>query len=128
MGGEIRKVCVIGAGVMGAGIAAQVAIAGFPVLLLDIVPDGAEDRSQLARAAVARMLKADPAPFMSPEAAKLVEVGNIADDLVRASDCDWIVEAVIERLDLKQALYRRLAESRLPRDPFLQSAPLHAIA
>ena len=114
MAGPIAKVCVIGAGVMGAGIAAQVANAGVPVLLLDIVPEGATDRNGLASAAVARMLKTDPAPFMSPEAAKLVEVGNTEDDLGRASDCDWIVEAVIERLDLKQALYRRLAKLRRP--------------
>ena len=105
----IRRVCVIGAGVMGAGIAAQVANAGVPVLLLDIVPPGAADRDALARTAVARMVKADPAPFMAPEAARLVETGNTEDDLGRAADCDWIVEAVVERLDLKQALYRRLA-------------------
>ena len=114
MAGPIRRVCVIGAGVMGAGIAAQVANAGVPVLLLDIVPEGAKDRDQLAKAAMARMLKTDPAPFMSPEAAKLVETGNTEDDLGRASDCDWIVEAVIERLDLKQALYRRLAALHRP--------------
>ena len=113
---DIRRVCVIGAGVMGAGIAAQVANAGVPVLLLDIVPkdaalpNGSPDRSALARGAVAKLLKTEPAPFMSPEAARLVETGNIEDDLGRAAECDWIVEAVIERLDLKQALYRRLAE------------------
>ena len=114
MDAAIRRVCVIGAGVMGAGIAAQVANAGVPVLLLDIVPPGAADRDQLATAAVARMLKAEPAPFMAPEAARLVEVGNTEDDLARAAACDWIVEAVIERLDLKQALYRRLAELHRP--------------
>ena len=113
---DIRRVCVIGAGVMGAGIAAQVANAGIPVLLLDIVPKDAtpptrhHDRSALARGAVAKMLRTEPAPFMSPEAARLVEAGNIEDDLAKAADCDWIIEAVIERLDLKQALYRRLAE------------------
>ncbi len=114
MGAAIRRVCVIGAGVMGAGIAAQVANAGVPVLLLDIVPVGAADRDELARAAVARLLKTDPAPLMAPEAAKLIEIGNIEDDLGRASDCDWILEAVIERLDLKQALYRRLAALHRP--------------
>ena len=114
MGAPIRKVCVIGAGVMGAGIAAQVANAGVPVLLLDIVPAGATERNALAAAAVARMLKTDPAPFMSPAAAKLVELGNTEDDLERAAACDWIVEAVIERLDLKQALYRRIAALHRP--------------
>jgi len=104
----IKKVCVIGAGTMGAGIAAQVANAGIPVLLLDILPQSGEDRSAVARGAVARMLKTEPAPFMSAAAARLVEVGNIADDLARVGECDWVIEAIVERLDLKQALYARL--------------------
>lgn len=103
----INKVCVIGAGTMGAGIAAQVANAGVPVLLLDIVRDPAR-RSGVAEDAVARLLKTDPDPFMSPAAAKLVEVGNIDDDLAKVATCDWIVEAVVERLDIKQALYAKL--------------------
>jgi 3-hydroxyacyl-CoA dehydrogenase len=105
---EIRKVCVIGAGVMGAGIAAQVANAGVPVLLLDIVPKDGADRNAIASGAVARMLKTDPAPFMSEKAAMLVETGNIEDDLGKVAECDWIVEAVVERLDIKQALYAKL--------------------
>jgi 3-hydroxyacyl-CoA dehydrogenase len=109
----IRKVCVIGAGVMGAGIAAQVANAGVPVLLLDIVRDPA-DRNSVARGAVETMLRADPAPFMSKAAAKLVEVGNIDDDLAKVAGCDWIVEAIVERLDLKQGLYAKLEGHRAP--------------
>ncbi|WP_342656974.1 3-hydroxyacyl-CoA dehydrogenase NAD-binding domain-containing protein [Sphingomonas sp. NY01] len=108
----IKKVCVIGAGVMGAGIAAQVANAGVPVLLLDIVPKDGADRDAVAKGAVARMLKTDPAPFMSKAAAKLVETGNIEDHLGRVAECDWIVEAVVERLDIKQALYARLEEAK----------------
>ena len=108
----IRKVCVIGAGTMGAGIAAQAANAGVPVLLLDIVPKDGANRNAIAEGAVAKMLKADPAPFMSKAAAKLIETGNIEDDLARVADCDWIVEAVIERLDIKQGLYARLEEVR----------------
>ncbi len=110
----IKKVCVIGAGVMGAGIAAQVANAGVPVLLLDIVPKDGADRDAVAKGAVARMLKTDPAPFMSKAAAKLVETGNIEDHLGRVAECDWIVEAVVERLDIKQALYARLEEAKRP--------------
>ena len=109
----INKVCVIGAGVMGAGIAAQVANAGVPVLLLDIVRDPA-NRNAVAAGAVATMLKTDPAPFMSKAAAKLVEVGNIEDDLAKVADCDWIVEAIVERLDLKQQLYEKLEAVRRP--------------
>ncbi|MFT0860422.1 3-hydroxyacyl-CoA dehydrogenase NAD-binding domain-containing protein [Ancylobacter sp. G4_0304] len=111
---EIRKVAVIGAGVMGSGIAAQVANAGVPVLLLDIVPEGAKNRSVVAESAVARMLKTDPAPFMSVQAAKLVETGNIEDDLGRLAEADWIIEVVVERLDVKQALYRRIETVRRP--------------
>ena len=111
--GPIKKVCVIGAGTMGAGIAAQVANAGVPVLLLDIVRDP-DDRNAVAAGAVAKMLKTDPAPFMSKAAAKLVEVGNIEDDLARVAECDWIVEAIVERLDLKQSLYEKLEAVRRP--------------
>ena len=99
---------------MGAGIAAQVANAGVPVLLLDIVPAGANDRSQVASGAVAKMLKTEPAPFMSARAAKLVETGNIEDDLGRLAECDWIIEVIVERPDIKQALYRKLEAVRRP--------------
>jgi 3-hydroxyacyl-CoA dehydrogenase len=110
----IRKATVIGAGVMGAGIAAQFANAGVPVLLLDIVPDGAANRNALAEGAIARMLKTEPAPFMSARAAKFVTAGNVEDHLAQAADSDWIVEAVIERLDVKQALYQKLDAVRRP--------------
>ena len=112
--GAIKKVCVIGAGVMGAGIAAQVANSGTPVLLLDIVKPGEADRDTVAKGAVAKMLKTEPAPFMSKAAAKLVETGNIEDHLARVAECDWVVEAIIERLDLKQDLYRKLDAVRRP--------------
>ncbi|WP_267387012.1 3-hydroxyacyl-CoA dehydrogenase/enoyl-CoA hydratase family protein [Sphingomonas sp. GC_Shp_3] len=113
MSDGIAKVCVIGAGTMGAGIAAQVANAGVPVLLLDIVRDPA-DRNAVAAGAVAKMLKTEPAPFMSKAAARLVEVGNIEDDLARVAECDWIVEAIVERIDLKQALYEKIEAVRRP--------------
>ncbi|MEG8013171.1 3-hydroxyacyl-CoA dehydrogenase/enoyl-CoA hydratase family protein [Sphingomonas sp. 22R3R2A-7] len=111
---RIKKVCVIGAGVMGAGIAAQIANAGIPVLLLDIVPREGDDRDAVAKGAVAKMLKTDPAPFMSKRAAKLVETGNIDDHLDRVAECDWIVEAIVERLDIKQALYAKLEALKRP--------------
>ncbi|WP_340588017.1 3-hydroxyacyl-CoA dehydrogenase/enoyl-CoA hydratase family protein [Erythrobacter alti] len=109
---SIKKVCVIGAGTMGAGIAAQVANAGIPVLLLDIVPKDGDNRNAVAEGAVKKMLKTQPAPFMSKRAAKLVETGNIEDDLGKVAECDWIVEAIIERLDIKQDLYAKLEEVR----------------
>ncbi len=111
---DIRKVAVIGAGVMGAGIAAHVANAGIPVVLLDIVPEGAANRNAIAQGAIDKLLKADPAAFMTKRAARLVTPGNTEDDLDKLAECDWIVEAVIERLDVKQALYRRIEAVRKP--------------
>ncbi|USI71733.1 3-hydroxyacyl-CoA dehydrogenase/enoyl-CoA hydratase family protein [Sphingomonas morindae] len=114
MGETIRKVCVIGAGTMGAGIAAQIANAGVPVLLLDILPKDGADRDAVAKNAVARLAKAQPAAFMSPAAIKLVETGNLEDHLDRIATCDWVIEAIIERLDLKQALYARIEAIKRP--------------
>ncbi|CAA6818590.1 MAG: Enoyl-CoA hydratase [isoleucine degradation] (EC / 3-hydroxyacyl-CoA dehydrogenase (EC, partial [uncultured Thiotrichaceae bacterium] len=111
---EIRKVAVIGAGVMGAGIAAHIANAGVPVVLLDIVPKDAGNRSIIAESAVAKMLKTDPAPFMHKRNARLITTGNLEDDLELLSDCDWIVEAIIENPAIKQDLYRKLEGVRKP--------------
>src|SRR6266851_5237617 len=110
----IRRVCVIGAGVMGSGIAAQVANAGVPVLLLDIVKPGAASRSAIAAGAIDRLLKTDPAPLMHKDNARLITPGNIEDDLDCLADIDWIVEAVLEDVAIKQALYRRLEDKRRP--------------
>ncbi|MGH6895617.1 MAG: 3-hydroxyacyl-CoA dehydrogenase/enoyl-CoA hydratase family protein [Geminicoccaceae bacterium] len=110
----IERAAVLGAGVMGSGIAAQIANAGIPVLLLDVVPNGADDRDALAKGALARMQKADPAPFMSRQAARLVTPGNLEDDLEKLGEVDWIVEAVVESLEIKQALYARLERVRKP--------------
>src|SRR6185369_1572275 len=108
----IEKAAVIGAGVMGSGIAAQIATAGVPVLLLDIVPEGATDRSAIAKGAIDKLLKADPAPLMSKAAAKLITPGNLEDDLDKLKDVDWIVEAVLEKLEIKQALFRKIEPFR----------------
>ena len=108
----IKKVAVIGAGVMGSGIAAQIANAGVPVVLLDIVPKDAEDRNVIAKGAIAKMLKVDPAPFMSKRNAKLIEVGNLEDDLEKLSECDWIVEVVLEDLNIKHATYEKIEKHR----------------
>ena len=109
---SIRKAAVIGAGVMGAGIAAQFANAGIPVDLLDIVPDGASDRDVVAKGAIERLLKTDPAPLMHTRNAQLITPGNIEDHLGRLSECDWIVEAVIEKLDVKRDLYNNISKHR----------------
>ncbi len=114
MAREIRKVAVIGAGVMGAAIAAHVTNAGLPVVLLDIVAKDPSDRSAIAKGAVAKMLKTDPAPFMSPRNAKLITAGNLEDDIGLLADCDWIVEAIIENLKIKHDLYAKLEGVRKP--------------
>ncbi|HYH20467.1 MAG TPA: 3-hydroxyacyl-CoA dehydrogenase NAD-binding domain-containing protein [Azospirillum sp.] len=105
---DIKRAAVIGAGVMGSGIAAHIANAGIPVVLLDIVPKDAEDRSVVARTAIQKMLKTDPAPFMHPKNAKLVTPGNLEDDLGLLADVDWIIEAIVENPAVKADLYRRI--------------------
>lgn len=110
----IRKVAVLGSGVMGSGIAAHMANAGIPVLLLDIVPAGAENRNVLTEKAMERMLATNPSPFVHKSRAKLVTCGNLEDDLNKLADVDWVVEAVLERLDVKQDVYRKIDSVRKP--------------
>lgn len=112
---KIGKVGVIGAGTMGAGIAAHLAGAGVDVLLLDVVPSDATaegQRSRLARDAIARLRKARPAPFMTSDSVSRVVPGNVEDDMKALGTCDWIIEAVTEDLDVKRDLYRRIAAVR----------------
>lgn len=103
-----KKIAVLGSGVMGSGIAAQIANAGVPVVLLDIVPKDASDRSMLAKNAIEKMLKTDPAPFMHPKCAKLITPGNLEDDLKLLADCEWIIEVVLEDLNVKHATYQKI--------------------
>jgi len=105
---NIQQVAVIGAGVMGASIAAHIANAGCKVMLLDIVPENAGDRSVIAKTAIEKLLKADPAPFMHKDNARLITPGNIEDDLAKLSDVDWVIEAVIEHPGIKKSLYQKL--------------------
>jgi 3-hydroxyacyl-CoA dehydrogenase len=100
---------------MGAAIAAHLANVGIPSLLLDIVsPDAGKDRDKVARTGLEKTLKARPAAFYSKRAASLVTVGNIEDDLEELSDVDWIIEAVVERLDIKHDLYVKLEQVLTP--------------
>jgi 3-hydroxyacyl-CoA dehydrogenase len=112
----IRRVAVLGAGVMGSGIAAHCANAGIPVVLLDIVPPKLSEaekqvkaaRDALAAGALDKLKKAKPAAFMHLRNAVLVTTGNFDDDLGQVAGCDLVIEAIIERLDLKQALFSKL--------------------
>ncbi|MEM6796330.1 MAG: 3-hydroxyacyl-CoA dehydrogenase NAD-binding domain-containing protein, partial [Acidobacteriota bacterium] len=142
---HIDKVAVIGAGTMGAAIAAHCANAGLPVLLLDIVPreltpkeekkglslENRAVRNRIAADGLARIAKLKPASFMSQKAHGLVEVGNLEDDLGRLAEADWIVEAIIERLDIKRDLMARIDEVRRPGTLVTTNTsglPIHKIA
>jgi 3-hydroxyacyl-CoA dehydrogenase len=114
---RIRKVAVLGAGVMGSGIAAHLANAGIPSVLLDIVPpraaegektDSAAFRNKFAQGALANLRKQKPAPLFSTAALDLIEVGNLEDDLGRLAGCDWVVEVVKEDMAIKQATFARV--------------------
>lgn len=105
---DIEKVAVIGAGVMGASIAAHISNAGIPVYLLDIVPENATNRSIIAQSAIEKLLKAEPAPFMHQNNARLITPGNIEDHLPWLADVDWVIEAVLEQPQIKKTLYQKL--------------------
>ena len=104
----IEKVAVIGAGVMGAAIAAHIANAGIRVYLLDIVPENARNRNVNAESAIQKLLQNEPPAFMLPQNAKLITPGNIEDHLAWLHESDWVIEAVIEDADIKRTLYRQL--------------------
>ncbi len=107
---SFKKVAVIGAGTMGSGIAGQVANAGVEVLLLDLPGDG-EHSNALAERGYQRLLDPDQPGLMSKQAGELITPGNTRDDFDKLADCDWIAEAVVERLDVKKNLYRRLDQT-----------------
>jgi 3-hydroxyacyl-CoA dehydrogenase len=104
----IERAAVIGAGTMGSGIAAHLANAGVPVLLLDVPGAPGEPRNAPAERALRRIESASPPPLVHPDRAGLITLGNVEDDLHRLGEADWIAEAVVERLEVKQALYRRI--------------------
>jgi 3-hydroxyacyl-CoA dehydrogenase len=111
----IRKVAVLGAGTMGARIAAHFANAGVPSYLFDIVPaDAGAARNKIAVAGLEAAKKSKPAAFMDAAFARLVTVGNFEDDLKKLAEVDWIIEAVVENLDLKRALLRKVEAIRKP--------------
>jgi len=128
MNRKIRRVAVLGSGIMGSRIAAHFANIGVEVLLLDIVPNeltAAEQarglslehpavRNRIVTDSFQNTLKASPAAFYSPTSAKLVTLGNFDDDLKKIKDYDWVIEAVVERLDIKKSLYEKVDQHRKP--------------
>jgi len=113
---RINKVAVLGAGTMGARIAAHFANAGVPSYLFDIVPPDADGpaRNKIAAAGLDAAKKSKPAAFMEPSLARFVTVGNFDDDLKKLADVDWIIEAVVENLDIKRSLLRKVEAIRKP--------------
>ena len=115
---KIRKVAVLGSGVMGSRIACHFANIGLEVLLLDIVPQDAGDkpamRNKIVNDALAFALKSNPSPIYNKSFASRIQTGNFDDDLQRIADMDWVIEAVVERLDIKQSLYEKVEKYRKP--------------
>src|SRR5208282_4836923 len=112
----IHKVAILGAGTMGARIAAHFANAGVPSYLLDIVPAGADGsaRNKIAAAGLDAAKNSKPAAFMDASLARLVTIGNFEDDLKKLVEVDWIIEAVVENLDIKRALLKKVEAIRKP--------------
>ena len=124
MNKHIKKVAVIGSGIMGSGIACHFANIGIEVLLLDIVPNALTDkesaaglslsdkvvRNRLVKEALAASLKSKPSPIYDQKFANRISVGNLEDDLAKIASVDWIIEVVVERLDIKSK-YLRLLKS-----------------
>ncbi|TDS64192.1 3-hydroxyacyl-CoA dehydrogenase/enoyl-CoA hydratase family protein [Myroides indicus] len=128
MNRQIKKVAVIGSGVMGSAIACHFANIGLEVLLLDIVPrelTPAEEqkgltlesktvRNRIASSHLANALKSKPSPIYVQKFADFITVGNIEDDLGKIKDCDWIIEVVVERLDIKKSVFEQIEKHRKP--------------
>ncbi len=103
---SIKKVAVIGAGTMGAGIAGQVANAGIEVWLLDLPTD--DNPNALAERGLERLRDPNQPGLISKQVEANIHLGNTRDDFDQLADCDWVAEAVVERLDIKKDLYQRL--------------------
>ena len=110
---NIKKVVVIGSGTMGSGIAAQVANAGIDVTLLDL-PSKEGSRNQITENAKEKILKSRPPLLVEKEKANLITTGNIEDDFKEVEEADWVVEAVVERIDIKHSIYSKIQDARKP--------------
>ena len=122
MSRKIRNTAVIGSGVMGGGIAAILASAGFKTLLLDIAPFNLTDeqkndpkaKNKIVKAGFDTLLMASPALLMQKKDADLISIGNLEDDFEKIASCDWIIEVVVENLKVKQDLFKRIEKVRKP--------------
>jgi 3-hydroxyacyl-CoA dehydrogenase len=136
MNRTIKKVAVLGSGVMGSRIACHFANIGLEVLLLDIVPKDAPEgdikaRNKIVNDALAFALKSNPSPIYSKLFAKRISTGNFDDDLQKIKDCDWVIEVVIERLDIKQQVFTNVEKHRKPGSLITSNTsgiPIHLMA
>jgi 3-hydroxyacyl-CoA dehydrogenase len=117
----IKKVAVLGSGVMGSKIACHFAGIGVQVLLLDILSPSAEadkgstaQRNQVVNDALSTALKSNPSPVFTKEAAKKIKTGNFTDNMKDIASCDWVIEVVVERLDIKQSVFTEVEKYRIP--------------
>jgi 3-hydroxyacyl-CoA dehydrogenase len=126
----IKKVAVLGSGVMGSRIACHFANIGAEVLLLDIAPKEGNDRNKIVNDALTAALKSSPSPIYDRRFAKRISTGNFEDDLPKISDCDWVIEVVVERLDIKQQVYTNVEKHRKPGTLITTNTsgiPIHAL-
>lgn len=134
---RVKHVSVLGSGVMGAGIACHLANAGMDVLMLDILPKTETistrpaDRNKIATDALTNALKSKPAALYDPDFASKIQVGNFDDDFEKINQSDWIIEVVVERLDIKQSIFEKVARFRKPGSLVTSNTsgiPIHQLA
>ncbi|HLT56470.1 MAG TPA: 3-hydroxyacyl-CoA dehydrogenase NAD-binding domain-containing protein, partial [Bacillota bacterium] len=125
---QIKKAAVLGSGVMGSGIAAHLANVGIPVIMLDIVPreltkeeaekgltlDHPAVRNRIPAQSKKALLKQKPSPITSKRTLELIEIGNMEDDLEKLADVDWIIEVVVENLEIKKQVFAKVDQFRKP--------------
>src|SRR5215210_2666174 len=116
----IKKVAVLGSGVMGSRIACHFAGIGLPVLLLDVIPSklsdasGPLERNKIVNDALAAAIKSNPSPVFTKDVVKRIKTGNFTDNMKDIGDCDWVIEVVVERLDIKQSIFTEVEKYRKP--------------
>src|SRR5215213_5447919 len=116
----IKKLVVLGSGVMGSRIACHFAGIGVQVLLLDIVPNESKEsdnkliRNKIVNDSLEAAIKSNPSPVYSKDVVKKIATGNFDDNLKDIANCDWIIEVVVERLDIKRSLYEKIEQFRKP--------------
>ena len=137
MNRSIKKVAVLGSGVMGSRIACHFAGIGLPVLLLDMVPKGAEEstkpaeRNKLVNDFLTAAIKSNPSPVFTKSVAKRISTGNFTDNMKDITQCDWVIEVVVERLDIKKIIYEQVEKYRKPGTLITSNTsgiPIHMLA